>query len=139
MGQGAFLAFHSFFVEKWLLTPLKSLENGFISRHRDLFESSTAQNCKNSAVEANQTASFCNAGEKQSGSLPLDAVFTVKTRATPLHRFHSRRSFLAILMYDTFLVPPLSAGTSTPVKSYMFKVKLDRAGHGGSLGDRFRL
>jgi hypothetical protein len=39
-------------------------------------------------------------------------------------------------MYDTFLVPPLSAGNSTPVTSYMFKVKMDKARHGGSLGER---
>src|SRR5690242_18484119 len=96
MGPGP-SGFHLFFVENGLLTPLKSLENGFISRHGDLFERSTAQNCRNSAVWANRSASFCNAGEKWSGFLPLDAVFMVKIRDTPLHRFHPRRSFPAIL------------------------------------------
>jgi hypothetical protein len=104
MGPGA-SAFHLFFVENGLLTPLKSLENGFISRHGDLFERSTAQNCKNSAVGATQSASFCNAGEKQSGSFPLDAVFTVKIRDTPLHRFHPPPIISGNFMYDTFLVP----------------------------------
>jgi hypothetical protein len=101
------LAFTSFrlFIESGLLTPLKCLENGFISRHGYLFESSTAQNCKNSAVEANQNASFCNAGKKQSGDFPLDAVFTVKIRDTPLHRFHPRRSFLPILCMTLFWYP----------------------------------
>ena len=104
MGSGA-SGFHVFFVEKWLLTPLKCLENGVISRHGDLFESSTAQNCKNSAVEATQSASFCNAGGKWSGSFPLDAVFAVKIRDTPLHRFHPPPIISGNFMYDTFLVP----------------------------------
>jgi hypothetical protein len=100
MGPGA-SGFHGFFVE-WLLAPLKSLENGFISRRGGLFESSIAQNCKNSAVEAAQNASFCNAGKKWSGDFPLDAVFTVKIRDTPLHRFHPPYPFLPILCMTLF-------------------------------------
>jgi hypothetical protein len=113
--------FHGFFVENGLLTPLKCLENRSISRHGDLFGSSTAQNCKNSAIEATQNASFCNAGKKQSGDFPLDAVFTVKIRDTPLHRFSSPPIISGNFMYDTFLVPPLSAGNSTSVRTYALK------------------
>jgi hypothetical protein len=107
MGCGA-SGFHVFFVENLLLTSLECLENGFISRHGDLFGSSTSstgQNCKNSAVEANQNASFCNAGKKWRGFLPLDAAFRLKIPCTPCIVFIPADHISGDFMYDTFLVP----------------------------------
>jgi hypothetical protein len=126
MGAGA-SGFHVFFVENGLLTPLKCLENGFISPQGDLSERSTAQNCKNSAAGATQNASFCNAGEME-WILPFGCCIYAQNPGYPLASFSSPPIISGNFMYDTFLVPPLSAGNSTPVRTYALKGG-GRSGH----------
>jgi hypothetical protein len=81
-------AARSISVQKPLSTPRKSPKMTPSYGHGPVWKCLTSVFCENSTVEDRGRASFCNAGEKQSGSLPLDAVFTVKIRDTPLHRFH---------------------------------------------------
>jgi hypothetical protein len=137
MGSGP-SGFHVFFVEKWLVTPLKCLENGFISRHGDLLRVRPLKIAKIQRSGLIGVQAFAMPGKNGADTFFGCCIYGQNPRY-PLASFSSLPIIPGNFMYDTFLVPPLSAGNSTPVRSYTFKVKMDKAGHGGGLRERLRL